>query len=99
MGWELPQSFTWSPASFSAPHFVLGLHVTHLPGTQWGFTGSRLLPWVAHYLAVSLPATSCPPASPSQILPYIDGFRHVQKISAEADVELNLVRIAVQNLL
>ncbi|XP_054072029.1 GATOR complex protein NPRL2 isoform X1 [Rissa tridactyla] len=34
-----------------------------------------------------------------QILPYIDGFRHVQKISAEADVELNLVRIAVQNLL
>lgn len=34
-----------------------------------------------------------------QILPYIDGFRHIQKISAEADVELNLVRIAVQNLL
>ncbi|KAM4821549.1 LOW QUALITY PROTEIN: GATOR1 complex protein NPRL2 [Thomomys bottae] len=34
-----------------------------------------------------------------QILPYIDGFRHVQKISAEADVELNLVRIAIQNLL
>ncbi|XP_077459122.1 GATOR1 complex protein NPRL2 isoform X2 [Stigmatopora argus] len=34
-----------------------------------------------------------------QILPYIDGFRHVQKISAEADVELNIVRIAVQNLL
>ncbi|MED6258723.1 Nitrogen permease regulator-like 2 [Ilyodon furcidens] len=34
-----------------------------------------------------------------QILPHIDGFRHIQKISAEADVELNLVRIAVQNLL
>ncbi|GLD69372.1 nitrogen permease regulator 2-like protein [Lates japonicus] len=34
-----------------------------------------------------------------QILPYVDGFRHIQKISAEADVELNLVRIAVQNLL
>uniref|UniRef100_A0A8C5PZW4 NPR2 like, GATOR1 complex subunit n=1 Tax=Leptobrachium leishanense TaxID=445787 RepID=A0A8C5PZW4_9ANUR len=34
-----------------------------------------------------------------QIIPYIDGFRHVQKISAEADVELNLVRIAVQNLM
>ncbi|XP_013861874.1 GATOR1 complex protein NPRL2 isoform X1 [Austrofundulus limnaeus] len=34
-----------------------------------------------------------------QILPYIDGFRHIQKIAAEADVELNLVRIAVQNLL
>ncbi|RXM95661.1 Nitrogen permease regulator 2-like protein [Acipenser ruthenus] len=33
------------------------------------------------------------------ILAYIDGFRHIQKISAEADVELNLVRIAVQNLL
>ncbi|KAK6321697.1 hypothetical protein J4Q44_G00086730 [Coregonus suidteri] len=32
-----------------------------------------------------------------QILAYIDGFRHIQKISAEADVELNLVRIAVQN--
>lgn len=39
------------------------------------------------------------PDCPAQILPYIDGFRHVQKISAEADVELNLVRIAVQNLL
>ncbi|KAG8436134.1 hypothetical protein GDO86_007297 [Hymenochirus boettgeri] len=34
-----------------------------------------------------------------QILPYIDGFRHIQKISAEADVELNLVRIAIQNLI
>ncbi|XP_032637350.1 GATOR1 complex protein NPRL2 isoform X3 [Chelonoidis abingdonii] len=34
-----------------------------------------------------------------EILPYIDGFRHIQKISAEADVELNLVRIAIQNLL
>lgn len=45
---------------------------------------------------ILLPVTS---RSPSQILPYIDGFRHVQKISAEADVELNLVRIAVQNLL
>lgn len=35
----------------------------------------------------------------SQILPLIDGFRHIQKIAAEADVELNLVRIAVQNLM
>ncbi|XP_062054467.1 GATOR1 complex protein NPRL2-like [Lepus europaeus] len=34
-----------------------------------------------------------------QILPYIDGFRHVQKILADADVELNLVRLAIQNLL
>lgn len=34
-----------------------------------------------------------------QILSYIDGFRHIQKIAAEADVELTLVRIAVQNLL
>uniref|UniRef100_UPI00358F582E GATOR1 complex protein NPRL2 isoform X3 n=1 Tax=Myxine glutinosa TaxID=7769 RepID=UPI00358F582E len=34
-----------------------------------------------------------------QILPCIDGFRHLRKISDEADVELNLVRIAVQNLL
>ncbi|CAG07001.1 unnamed protein product, partial [Tetraodon nigroviridis] len=34
-----------------------------------------------------------------QILSCIDGFRHIQKIAAEADVELTLVRIAVQNLL
>ncbi|XP_067230111.1 GATOR complex protein NPRL2 isoform X4 [Chanodichthys erythropterus] len=34
-----------------------------------------------------------------KILPFVDGYRHIQKISAEADVELNLVRIAVQNLL
>lgn len=34
-----------------------------------------------------------------QILFCIDGFRHIQKIAAEADVELTLVRIAVQNLL
>ncbi|XP_056605693.1 GATOR complex protein NPRL2 [Triplophysa dalaica] len=34
-----------------------------------------------------------------QILRFVDGYRHIQKISAEADVELNLVRIAVQNLL
>lgn len=46
-------------------------------------------------LAWPLPTLPCP----VQILPYIDGFRHVQKISAEADVELNLVRIAIQNLL
>ncbi|XP_061414826.1 GATOR1 complex protein NPRL2 [Lethenteron reissneri] len=34
-----------------------------------------------------------------QIVPYMDGYRHVRRIADEADVELNLVRIAVQNLL
>ncbi|XP_028398199.1 GATOR complex protein NPRL2-like [Dendronephthya gigantea] len=33
-----------------------------------------------------------------QILPYIDGFRHIQKIAAQADVDLNLVRICIQNM-
>ncbi|XP_078690409.1 GATOR1 complex protein NPRL2-like isoform X1 [Branchiostoma floridae x Branchiostoma belcheri] len=34
-----------------------------------------------------------------QILPYIDGFNHVQRIAQEADVDINLVRICVQNML
>lgn len=34
-----------------------------------------------------------------QILPYIDGFNHVAKIAAEADVEINLVKACLQNLL
>lgn len=58
---------------------------------QGSCLGFRLMPHC------SLPFNSC--LLLPQILPYIDGFRHVQKISAEADVELNLVRIAVQNLL
>ncbi|XP_066998360.1 GATOR1 complex protein NPRL2 [Anabrus simplex] len=33
-----------------------------------------------------------------QVLPYIDGFNHVAKIAAEADVENNLVKSCVQNL-
>ncbi|GLH15915.1 GATOR complex protein NPRL2, partial [Gryllus bimaculatus] len=33
-----------------------------------------------------------------QVLPYIDGFNHVAKIAAEADVENNLVKACVQNL-
>lgn len=33
-----------------------------------------------------------------QVLPYIDGFNHVSKIAAEADVENNLVKSCVQNL-
>lgn len=33
-----------------------------------------------------------------QVLPYIDGFRHIQKIAAQADVDLNLVRICIQNM-
>lgn len=49
-----------------------------------------------------LPPAVGPPATlvaSLQILSCIDGFRHIQKIAAEADVELTLVRIAVQNLL
>lgn len=67
------------------PHHTAG--VLSLPGHRCvGLSTS---------LASSNPSCPCP----AQILPYIDGFRHVQKISAEADVELNLVRIAIQNLL
>ncbi|XP_057321013.1 GATOR complex protein NPRL2 isoform X1 [Microplitis mediator] len=33
-----------------------------------------------------------------QVLPYIDGFNHVTRIAAEADVENNLVKSCVQNL-
>lgn len=33
-----------------------------------------------------------------QVFPYIDGFNHVAKIAAEADVENNLVKACVQNL-
>jgi hypothetical protein len=34
-----------------------------------------------------------------QVLPYIDGFNHVAKIAAEADVENNLVKSCIQNLM
>ena len=34
-----------------------------------------------------------------QVLPYIDGFNHVAKIAAEADIEINLVKACLQNLL
>jgi len=34
-----------------------------------------------------------------QVLPYIDGFNHIAKIAAEADVENNLVKACVQNLM
>ncbi|CAB3382742.1 Hypothetical predicted protein [Cloeon dipterum] len=33
-----------------------------------------------------------------QVLPFINGFNHVAKIAAEADVESNLVKACVQNL-
>nr|CAB3264429.1 nitrogen permease regulator 2-like protein [Phallusia mammillata] len=33
-----------------------------------------------------------------QVLPFIDGFRHVQKIASTADVDPELTRICVQNL-
>ncbi|KAL0272236.1 UNVERIFIED_CONTAM: hypothetical protein PYX00_005292 [Menopon gallinae] len=33
-----------------------------------------------------------------QVLPFIDGFNHISKIAAEADVENNLVKSCVQNL-
>jgi hypothetical protein len=34
-----------------------------------------------------------------QVLPYIDGFNHIARIAAEADVENNLVKACVQNLM
>ena len=34
-----------------------------------------------------------------QVLPYIDGFNHVAKVAAEADIEINLVKACLQNLL
>ncbi|XP_071450602.1 GATOR1 complex protein NPRL2 isoform X2 [Hetaerina americana] len=34
-----------------------------------------------------------------QVIPFIDGFNHVAKIAAEADVENNLVKACIQNLL
>ncbi|XP_046426654.1 GATOR complex protein NPRL2 isoform X1 [Neodiprion pinetum] len=34
-----------------------------------------------------------------QVLPYINGFNHVARIAAEADVENNLVKSCVQNLI
>jgi hypothetical protein len=34
----------------------------------------------------------------TQILPYLDGFNHIARISTLADVETNLVRACVQNL-
>ncbi|XP_023227117.1 GATOR complex protein NPRL2-like isoform X1 [Centruroides sculpturatus] len=33
-----------------------------------------------------------------QILPYIDGCRHVSRIAAEADVEVSLVKACIQNM-
>ncbi|RWS25154.1 nitrogen permease regulator 2-like protein [Leptotrombidium deliense] len=34
-----------------------------------------------------------------QVLPFIDGFRHVSKIAAEADVEVSLVKACIQNMI
>ena len=34
-----------------------------------------------------------------QIVPYIDGYRHVSRIAIEADVELSLVKACIQNLI
>ncbi|XP_054161680.1 GATOR complex protein NPRL2-like isoform X2 [Oppia nitens] len=34
-----------------------------------------------------------------QILPYIDGFRHISRIAMEADVEMSLVKACVQNMI
>lgn len=34
-----------------------------------------------------------------QILPFIDGFRHVAKIAVEADVEVSLVKECIRNML
>ena len=35
----------------------------------------------------------------SKILPYIDGYRHISRIAAEADVEVSLVKACVQNMI
>ena len=35
----------------------------------------------------------------SQVLPYINGDRHVAKIAADADVEVSLVKACVQNMI
>ncbi|XP_064484095.1 GATOR1 complex protein NPRL2-like isoform X2 [Ornithodoros turicata] len=46
---------------------------------------------------------ACAPAqwdlTTQQILPYIDGFRHVAKIAVEADVEVSLVKECIRNLM
>ncbi|CAH1773719.1 unnamed protein product, partial [Owenia fusiformis] len=34
-----------------------------------------------------------------QLLPYIDGFLHVSRIAAEADIDINIVKLCVQNML
>jgi hypothetical protein len=34
-----------------------------------------------------------------QILPYIDGFKHILRIAIEADVEVSLVKACIQNLI
>lgn len=34
-----------------------------------------------------------------QILPYIDGYRHITRIATEADVEVSLVKACIQNLI
>lgn len=34
-----------------------------------------------------------------QIIPYIDGFRHILRIATEADVEVSLVKACIQNMI
>lgn len=34
-----------------------------------------------------------------QIIPYIDGYRHVSRIATEADVEVSLVKACIQNMI
>lgn len=34
-----------------------------------------------------------------QIIPYIDGFRHIDRIATEADVEVSLVKACIQNMI
>ena len=33
-----------------------------------------------------------------QLLPYIDGFKHVARIAAEGDMDINIVKVCIQNL-
>lgn len=36
---------------------------------------------------------------PRQVIPFIDGYRHVAMIAAEADVEVSLVKACIQNMI
>ncbi|KAG9511070.1 GATOR complex protein NPRL2, partial [Fragariocoptes setiger] len=49
--------------------------------------------------AHGLPMPSQWDLTTQQIIPYIDGFRHIARIAAEADVEVSLVKACIQNMI